>query len=286
MIGSGRGLSRPRLATLSLVTALLVSGFGLIALDAAGRAGPVRDAVSLALDPIQSLLNRWGGRLGDLGRYLDDAEALRAENEALRRTAERLVAENLALREAAIENEALRRQLNFSQSHPDLELVAARVVGLGGSGLRDVLTVDRGEREGIQPGMPVITTAGLVGQILEVRPRSAMVLLLTDPASSVNARIQSSRATGAARGVPGGRLSMGLIQQEVSVRVGDIVLTSGLGGAFPSGLVIGHVTEVRRSDAALFQEATLSPAVASAALETVMIVVGFEPLAGEQATNG
>ncbi|MFQ5944631.1 MAG: rod shape-determining protein MreC [Anaerolineae bacterium] len=279
MIGPGRDLSRPRLVTLSLLTALLVAGLGLLALDAAGQADRLRDTASLVIVPAQSLLNRWGTRLGDLSRYLDEVEALRAENEALRRTAERLVVENLALREAAVENEALRRQLNFSQANPDLELVAARVVGLGGSGLRDVLTVDRGERQGIQSGMPVITTSGLVGQVLEVHPQSAMVLLLTDPASSINARIQSSRATGAARGVPGGGLSMGLIQQEVPVRVGDIVLTSGLGGTFPSGLVIGHVAEVRRSDAALFQEATLVPAVASEALETVMIVVGFEPQA-------
>jgi rod shape-determining protein MreC len=126
--------------------------------------------------------------------------------------------------------------------------------------------------------MPVLTDAGLVGRISQVNRNAAQVMLLTDPSSSVSALIQRSRATGMVQGRLGAELVMRYIPQTETVVVGDVVLTSGLGGTFPKRLVIGQITQVRHDDVEMFQEATIAPAVDLYDLESVMVLLNFDPI--------
>jgi rod shape-determining protein MreC len=103
-------------------------------------------------------------------------------------------------------------------------------------------------------------------------------MLLTDPASSVNALIQSSRATGVVQGQGQRGLVMRYIEQSEQVAVGDVVLTSGLGGNFPKRLVIGQVTAVKRNDVEMFQEVQVQSAVRFDRLEIVLVVQNFVPI--------
>lgn len=125
--------------------------------------------------------------------------------------------------------------------------------------------------------MPVITDRGLVGRVTAVGPNVAQVLMLIDPASSVNALIQNSRVTGLVRGNIDGTLTMERIPPNEKVNPGDIVLTSGLGGNFPDKLVIGQVTEVLKRDQDMFQTARIRPTVDFGKLETMLILTSFEP---------
>jgi rod shape-determining protein MreC len=190
--------------------------------------------------------------------------------------------ENVRLKELESENEALRQLLQFTQANPTDSYRAAEVVGhvIGQdpSNLLRYIIIDVGTGDGVAKGMPVVTDRGLVGRIVEVSSRSSKVLLINDVSSSVNAIIQSSRATGIVEGKADGGLVMKYIPQPVEVNVGDIILTSGLGATFPKRLVIGQVTAVHKRDIELFQEAEIKPTVDFDRVEIVLVLTSFEPI--------
>jgi rod shape-determining protein MreC len=154
----------------------------------------------------------------------------------------------------------------------------ARVIGQESNNFLDFIMLDLGSEHGVGVGMPVLTDQGLVGRISEVTNTTSKVLLVTDASSAVNAILQSSRVNGVVRGNPGGDLLMDYIPQGVVFSVGEIVLTSGLGGNFPKGIPIGQVTEVRQRDIDVFQQAVVRPTVDFSSLELVTVVTNFDPL--------
>lgn len=255
---------------LALVLAWLV-------LDQVGPTNPVRDSVSQVLSPLQYVMQRIAQPAFQAGRWFGRLRDLQAENDALRAENATLRNQIMLLNEAEIENRTLREQLNFQSSAPSLELLSGEVIGHDPSNLMQYLIIDRGAQDGLRKGMPVLTAAGLVGRLSEVSLTSSKVMLLTDPSSSVSALIQRSRATGLAQGHASNALILRYIPMGETVQVGDVVLTSGLGGNFPRRLVIGQIASVESSDAAMFQEARIVPAVRLRDLETVMVLLNFTP---------
>jgi rod shape-determining protein MreC len=126
--------------------------------------------------------------------------------------------------------------------------------------------------------MPVITDQGLVGSVVETTYGSAKIRLITDPDSAVTARLQQSRDEGVAVGRFGGGLELQYLSQQATVRPGDLVLSSGLGGTFPPGLVLGSVSAVQRQDYEVQQKASLTPAVDFNRLEIVLVITNFKPV--------
>jgi rod shape-determining protein MreC len=139
------------------------------------------------------------------------------------------------------------------------------------------VVINRGARDGIEVGAPVITDLGLVGRVEQAAANQSWVRLVNDPGSIVNARLQNARAEGSISGKVQGTLEMSLIPNEAVVEPGDLVLTSGLGGAFPANIVIGQVTSVNRQEAALFQSAEVRPTVDFEAMDIVAVITGFTP---------
>ena len=156
--------------------------------------------------------------------------------------------------------------------------MTADVINVDQTGLRRTIIVNRGTRDGIRIGMPVMTSQGLVGRVLDVSANAARVLLVTDRDSAVSARLQTSRAQGSVRGQLSGNLRMTMIPLEASVQVGDLVITSGLGGNFPPDIVIGVVTSIRQFEFELFQEAEVTSLNNFDTLEFVLIITSFEPV--------
>jgi rod shape-determining protein MreC len=117
-----------------------------------------------------------------------------------------------------------------------------------------------------------------VGRIVEVGFTSSKVLLIIDARSSVNALVQRSRASGVVEGILGGTLAMKYISQDQEVSVGDVILTSGLGGNFPKGIVIGQVVGVHQQDIEMFQQAQVRPTVDLGHLERVLVITDFQPV--------
>jgi len=264
---------------IALIGALLLLG---LALGRLGYLGPVRNVARALLVPFQAGLTNLGTDVSDLVRSARDLRDLRQRNAQLQSEINRLSVENARLTEVERENERLRQLLNFTRSNPWYDYRAAAVVGhkIGEdtSNLLFSIFIDVGARDGVAVDMPVITDRGLVGRVVAVGPNVAEVLLLIDPASAVNGRVQNSRVTGIVRGSVDSGLLMERIPQGETVSPGDIVLTSGLGGNFPDKLVIGQITEVVQRDSDMFQSAHVRPTVDFGKLEEVMVIVTFTPI--------
>ncbi|MFQ6057782.1 MAG: rod shape-determining protein MreC [Anaerolineae bacterium] len=267
-------------STVLLLLAILSVAW--IVLHQTGQFQPVEGLAIDLMIPFQQALSRFADRVTNLVETARQLESLQEKNKELQDLVDQLMIENVRLSEAATENEILRQQLNFRRNNPSFDIrsadVIGRVVGRDPTNLLQYLLIDVGARDGVARGMPVVTAQGLVGHITQVSDRSAKVLLITDASSSVNALLQRSRATGVVEGQIGGGLVMRYIAQGEDVQVGDIVLTSGLGGNYPKRLVIGQVTDVRQRDIELFQEAEVRPTVNFGRLEMVMVITDFTPI--------
>ncbi len=272
--------TRRRLIMLLLMLTLSLLLFGLYQ---GGQLAPVESLILQLLAPVQGWLAGGTAEIQDTLEALAELGTLRQQIAELERERDALGAENVRLREIEREYVLLREQLGYQQAHPQLDLLPAEVVGRDPTNLLRFLLVNKGTQDGARTEMTVVTSRGLVGRITTVGPNWSRVLLITDVSSSVNAMIQRSRTTGVVQGQVGGRLVMRYIPQGESVEVGDLVLTSGLGGNLPKGLLIGRVTEVRQKDIEMFQEAEVQSAVNFHRLEQVMLVRNFVPteLGGE-----
>lgn len=238
-------------------------------------AGP-RAAVHGLVTPLESVAVEIESAASRPAALLGDIAGLRAENS-------RLITDNRALRRqvaelsaAGRENDDLRRALAFQRSFGH-RLVAASVVGRGPDAFSRTLTIDRGSADGLREGMVVVTGAGLVGRLREVGPRSAAIETVADPSSRVNVYTVGSNLDGTVSG------GAGPLRMEIPARPGAVVqpgewvLSSGIGGLYPRGIVVGQVLRFDRRDTAPVEVASLAWANDLASLSTVLVVQDFQP---------
>lgn len=261
---------------------LVLAAVLLMALQATGQLKPIQSFFAGLTSPAQVGATGVAENSASAVAFVRDIQTLRQTNAELEQRNESLLAENFALREVEQENQRLRQLLNFAQTRPSLELrgaqIVGRVIGQEANNFLEFVFIDLGERHGIEVGMPVVTDQGLVGRISEVTNSTSKVLLITDSSSTVNAILQSSRLDGTVRGAPGADLIMDYIPQGGIFSVGEVVLTSGIGGKFPKGVPIGQVTEIIQRDIDVFQQAVVRPSVDFGSLELVAVVTNFDPL--------
>ena len=269
-----RSSSRALLA----LTFILIAG-GLLVLNLGGY---LQAAEGMALRPLGALQGWLSQRVTAIQTLLTsptDLATLRAENLRLEAEVARLERELIAVREQAAEAGVLAGLLGYARTRPESRYVAARVIGQDVSPFIRSVWIDRGSDGGLQQGMPVVTERGLVGRVAEVYSTIARIQLITDPQSSVNVRLQSSRADGALQAQLNGELWVEAIDQSASVTPGELVLTSGLGGAFPSDIPVGQILTVRKRDYELFQQAVVQPSADVENLLVVLVITNFQPLA-------
>ncbi len=268
-----------------MLSIIFLISLGII-LDQFGYITQIRSGMQLVLQPVQMLTAEMAGQTDDLFLRQQTLTQLQTDNDFLRQEINRLLIENIRLKELDRENRQLRDLLNYTRNNPDVDYTAAglvgRVIGSDPSNLLYTIIIDVGARNGIARDMPVINNRGVVGRVTQVGPTSAQVLLIIDPASSLNVVVQNSRIEGIVRGQLDGSLSMERIPQGVTVSPGDLVLTSGLGGKFPNKLVVGQVTEVIQQDLNLFQTARVRGTVDFNDMDVVLVITTFEPVNFEQ----
>ena len=204
--------------------------------------------------------------------YLDLLE-VRRENIALRQSVKRLNERIVAGNEALVANARMKALLDLKVALPSPSL-AVTVIGEDSSAWFKTLVVNRGSSDGLAEGMPVLAAGGVVGRLVKVAPQSSRVLLLTDHASAIAALVQRSRARGVVRGAGSGRCSMEFTVRDEDVKVGDTVISSGIGGVFPKGLPIGEVTMVKKGEYGVFQTIEVRPTVNLGKLEEMLVLVG------------
>lgn len=197
---------------------------------------------------------------------------LEEENRALKQKVTQLQEENHRMKEMELANERLRELLQFREKNAS-SMVGAEVIGQDPSSWFKSVTVDKGERDGVKKGMAVISPTGVVGQILKTAPHYAVVLLLTDYNSAIDSVIQRTRAKAIVEGKGENRCQLKYLLRAEEVAVGDVVVTSGLGGNFPKGLRIGEIKKVDKKGYGVFQYAELVPSVDLTQLEEVFIIL-------------
>lgn len=197
--------------------------------------------------------------------------SLRSENEKLKNRIVQLEMEKNRLLEAEATNQRLRELLEFRSQLPAGSITASIIANSASTWFQSCL-LDRGSNDGVRKGMAVVTPLGVVGQVVAVSARSAKVLLLTDPNSGVDVLVQRSRA----RGILSGSLDSGPVmkyaKRSEDIQPGDRLITSGLDGVFPKGLMVGTVSQVRKQSVGLFQFIGVTLAVVPSSLEEVIVV--------------
>lgn len=194
------------------------------------------------------------------------------DNKRLRERLARLQIETDALRGERQENVRLRELLQLEERHP-YSLVAATVVGRSLDRLGGSLTIDKGFGEGVEAGRAVLTPDGLVGRVERSTVHQARILTLLHPDCAVAARIERSRVDGVLEWEFGTQPTLNLryVSSQEDVRVGDLVVTSGLGGMFPAGLRIGNVARVAIGANGLMKEISVEPSVDFRAVEEILV---------------
>ncbi len=237
-----------------------------------GRSDIVAGAVRGVIAPPATALGRVSHWFRDQTSWIFQGHALADENRRLKARVAELESENAALREAQTKYDQLRADLGFVQAARN-SLLASDVIARRPDPKFDTLVISRGSLDGVRPNSVVVTREGVVGRVFEVTPTTASVLMLTDQNSGVGARVQrpNSRATGICKGDNSPQLSLVYLPNDADVRVGDVIVTSGLGGVFPPGLVIGTVMQVKAEEGNILKSARLRPNVDFDRLEQVYV---------------
>lgn len=242
--------------------------------------------------PLQSALMRLLGGAADVWSHYLSLVAVKQQNERLLRENQDLRMQLQKLESTAARSERLERLLDL-RSEVLAETAAAHVVGIESSQFRVVrVRVDRGSAE-VKPGMPVLAAGGVVGRISRTFGPYSDVLLLTDPRSSIDVVLPRIGSRGVLKGVlPTGRYRCRIdyLLRQDEVRVGDVVLSSGLGSIFPRDVPVGKVVQIRKQAFGLYQEVEVEPAVDFGKLHEVLIVLlpppPADPDAGKRPAEG
>ncbi len=267
-------LTRP----LTWVVAVFFLGVAMVLFSHAPGSDGVRGATQVAVSPLEDSLRAIVSPLSDFVTTVSTYGDLRAQNQRLVSDNERLTVEVAQLQEQVTQNAQLAALAQVAQQRPDQRFLSADVVARDPSNLHDLIEIDRGSDDGLRPGMSVVGTGGaLVGTVRQTLPNRAWVALVTDSESNINALLQESRALAILRGGVNRQLMLQFVAEGVDVKVGDTVLTSGLGGGYPQGYLLGHVSAVQGQPGDLFRQVSVEPAARLDSLEHVVVLTSFTP---------
>ncbi len=257
--------------TKSFILALLII-IGLIFLNLPNIRNQIKDFFYSGLAPVQKKADHAAKEVGAWWSIIRDVQKLFDENLELKQEVQELKAKNTKLQEVKQENKFLQSSLNLTEK-TDYDISLATIIGRGFQGMQRYILVNKGSLAAIEKNMPVVVFDNiLVGKITEVFKDSAKVLLITSPNSKIPALIQESRIQGLVSGTKKESLSMDSVSKDLKVETGNKVITSGLDGIFPKGMLVGEVSEVKIFEHKMFQQITLNPAVNLEELEQVFII--------------
>ncbi len=205
---------------------------------------------------------------------------VKKENVALKQKLTKLSAKVEELKEIKIANERLRNLLEFKKTLQN-EAVSAEVVAKGASSWLNTIIIDKGKKHGILPGLAVVTEKGIVGHTIYTTNNFAQVLLIIDNNSGIDVINRRSRAKGIAKGLKDSLCKIDYLLNKEDVKIDDTIITSGMDGIYPKGLLVGKVISVTKSDYELFQNTIVEPFVDFDKLEEVLVIIKKEELLDE-----
>jgi rod shape-determining protein MreC len=251
---------------------------GLIVLALGGYLTPVS---RIALGPLVSVQTWMATRFQAVQIFLtapQDLTRLRQENIDLKAQVSRLEAEIIEKNQQLEDIRIMSALLDYKRFHPENRYLAASVIGRDPNPFLQYVIINLGSDDGLRRGMPVVTHQGLVGRIAAVTANAARVQLVTDTSARVNVMISPQGVEGVLVGQITGDVTLEMVPQSFTMQVGDLILTSGLGGNYPENIPVGQITGVRRRDYDIFQSASVQPVVDFTKLEIVLIITNFRPI--------
>lgn len=256
----------------------LFIALGLLSVSARqqGRGTTVTNALLEVVGPVEKGLISSIRGVDSIWRHYFYLVHLSQENEALKEVVARQARQLVELAEIKAANDRLNSLLELRESYPNLIIKAAHVLAWDPGPWYRTVVISLGSNDGLRINQAVFNAQGAVGRVVSVSANYSRVLLATDYTSSIDSFIQRSRAVGILRGQGARQMSLNYVRKDEDVRTGDQVVTSGLDGFFPKGLLVGTVTKVNRQAADMFMEVEVSPAVPFDRLEEVLVAVNSD----------
>lgn len=256
---------------ISIVLLIIVFIAILVFIESKGFLGNTFSFTQKITTPFSIFFSDFSHQTSDTFSGVFKLSKLQKENAEIKDANNRLQAEVAQLQEAKKENEKLRADLRFITA-TNYTYEAAEVTVFEPSNLRGMVTINKGSKQGLKPGLAVISEGFMIGKIAEVSESNAKVLLITDPSSAIPVTLQQANTSGLAKGQIGTGIAMEKIPQGEQIKEGDTVITSGLGGEVPRGLILGYITKIEKQDNTLFVTADIRPAANLHSLSRVIII--------------
>ncbi|MBR5152177.1 MAG: rod shape-determining protein MreC [Clostridia bacterium] len=260
-------------------TLILAIVIGVFAAIAAGEGASLAEEATLGLtSPMQGAIRDGGNWVSNLFTYFGAVKALREENEALRLENIQLDRRLKDSRGMELENQELRTMLDLKKTHPELELLAAEVTGKDPSNWFATLIINRGSDQGICEGQPVLGAGReLIGKISRVGNDWAEVVTILNPECGVGAIVNRTREVGVVEGDSSlrfaGKCRLGYLSRDAELEEGDYIETSGMGGVYPRGLLIGTVLEISEDNTNMSKCAVVQPMAELSKLRQVFVLL-------------
>jgi len=241
-----------------------------------GRAAKPALVLMQLMRPFQAFEAGLAGELNGFTHDYFDLVGARRENLELRKQLAALETARARMNELEVENHRLGDLLELREALAS-QAVAANVIGNDATGLSRTLIVGQGSHDGLRRDLAVISADGVVGRLIMVAPNAARVLLIDDHNSALDALDQRSRARGVIAGVIDDGLTMKYVDRSEDLRAGDEIITSGMDGIFPRGLLVGQIKRVSQEGPGLFLNVEVKPAANFRKLEQVLILTQKPP---------
>ncbi len=236
----------------------------------------ISNIISVPAAPLQRAYAFVTGKVGDFFGYFEDVKLLKTENERLNQRISELEQQILDIDKLTKENKELRDALDFKDQYEEYDFLGASIIAKDPGNWFDVFTVNRGMNDNIVNNSPVITSYGLVGRVSKTDLITSRVVSIIDMDSTVSARLSKSRDLIVVRGDvelrSKGLCRVDYIPPNTDVMPGDTVETSGVGGLYPQGIIIGKVVKVIRNEGQYDSYAIIQPVVDFKRLEEVIIL--------------
>ncbi len=264
--------------TLAWTSFIAIAAFVLMAANRLTVLDPVENLALNVTSPVQRMLSGATRPFADWANNVTDAGALSDDNRRLREENERLTNELARAREDAIQQQTAQDLEAVRRDFPEDTFLTADVVARDSSNVQAIMAINSGTSDGVREGMIVVSEGrSLVGTVTKTFDDYSWITLITDPKSAVSSIVQESRADGVVSGNYDGSLVMEFVGQGATVKEGDFVTTSGVGGRYPTGIVIGRIADVQSTDQDLFQKVHVDHLASLSKLEQVMVLTSFVP---------
>ena len=263
-----------------LLAASVFASILVATLSVMGITDPIKNAVNVISVPFRYVGVKIKDSFDGFGKYFTTVEQLDEENKLLREEIEELksqLADSNAIKE---ENDRFRDYLEIKNTYRDLKLLEALIVGSESDNYMTVITLNKGSRDGVKLGMPIIVKEGLVGSVCELGDNWCRVRTLPESSSSVGAYISRSGEIGIVEGdislKETGTCFLNYLSADADIEVGDAVYTSGIGSVYPRDMLIGQVVSIETNEYLRTKTATVSLSVDFEELKYVLIITDFE----------